>query len=62
MPVQCFPVDLQANWELVVMWVDYKPVYAEMDNTRILVLSSSSIRGIKTKFQIAIQKGKKGNR
>ena len=43
------------------MWVDYRPVYAEMDNTNILVLSSS-IGGIKTKFQIAIQKEKKGNR
>jgi len=59
--MQCSPVDLQGNWELVVMWVDYRPVYAEMDNTNILVLSSS-IGGIKTKFQIAIQKEKKGNR
>ena len=40
------------------MWVDYKPVCAEMDNSRILVLSSS-IRRTETKFQIALQKPKK---
>ena len=61
MPVQSSLVELQTIKELVIMWVDYKPVDAEMDNTRILVLTSS-IRSTKTKFQIAVQKEKKGNR
>ena len=35
-PLQCqcsaLPVELSGNWELVVMWIDYKPVDVEIDD------------------------------
>jgi len=34
-----YQLSYRANWELVVMWVDYKPVDVEIgdDNTRIYI-------------------------